>query len=148
MPGLIPGSTQASPNTPNEYGIYPGDKNYASETLAAVSREQWEDYQNRFFPIEDMLFSMLVPGYVRAQGAEGLSSVGNTYQNSLNAAERESREYGLSYSPQEQQSLDRQAQLRQGLSEVDMYNRSAEDARNRQMGVLGGGLRQSITVGG
>lgn len=131
---------------PNSFGISSGDKNYAAKTNAAIRRADWERYKSQVRPIEDRLISQYNNPELRQMGIQGArDQVAKAFQNSGNAFEDRLSSYGLTLSPQQRQSYERQQNLAFGLADVNAGNRANRAFENRDQQIMtGGGQRYGL----
>lgn len=118
-------------------------KHKAANTRAWLARQEWSDYQARFAPREQELLQR-----VSKEGAidELNSRLGSIHVDTKRAFDANqssvdmmNQRYGVTPSPDVQQSQNRQSSISQSLSEVDAINRTRDSISSRNMNVVGGG---------
>ena len=110
----------------------------ASDTLAAISREQWNDYRARFIPLENKLIDAYDNPDLRQErmdAATGYAAV--SADNAQGVAERQMSRYGLN---NDSQAGQREAGLAKTTSIVDAQNTSRDQMNARDQLLLAGGL--------
>jgi len=144
------GLNQTASSASNAFGIDPGDKNYASKIRAAIARADWNRYKQTVRPIEDRLISMYDNPQMRQSGiATARQHVERAFQGGGRAFEDRLASYGLSLSPAQKQSYDRQRNLSYGLADVNAANRANRAFDNRDMRIMtGSGQRYGLQGGG
>lgn len=135
-----------SPGAVNSFGYSDRDKNYASNTRAAISRADFERYKQQVRPIEDRLISLYDNPELRQSGIQNArSGVAKAFRNSDNAFEQRLAGYGLSLNPAQRQSYQRQQNLAYGLADVNAANRANRAFDNRDMQIMtGSGQRYGL----
>lgn len=104
-----------------------------SEQLAEIYRSQYQDYKDRFRPVEDILFGFTDPSFAQNLGNEAVGDFTKAYENGEQAAARQMQGYGLSLSPERQRLSNR----RQDLGEIQAYNQTKRGAEDLGQSVLG-----------
>ena len=124
----------------NSLGVrYDADR-YAQDTQTAMARDQWQSYLSMFMPIEDNLIQYATdirnPG-LAAERAVGV--VDQAFDANAGAQERRRRAYGIKLTGDEQQAVDRRANLDESLATVQAANTSRDMTLSRQRQVMGAG---------
>ena len=133
-----------------------------AKVTGELTRKQWEDYQNRFVPIENRVMNMTsynspwlvtreinqaIGGKVMdlAPGGTGTGSAtwDSGYVNRALDASRDSQErsfarYGIAPNAQQRQALDRQSALTQSTAVVDAANRIRQRISERNQSIAQG----------
>lgn len=122
---------------------------YAADTYAKITREQYQDWKNRFYPKQQELMEMATNGQLLR---DQLGRVDQNNQNSLAAAKQATdnrmARMGVATS---QNANDNSQGLRMALMTAGTENGLREQEQTRQMGILTGadaGLREAIKTGG
>ncbi|MCE9955578.1 MULTISPECIES: hypothetical protein [Aeromonas] len=122
---------------------------YAADTYAKITREQYQDWKNRFYPKQQELMEMATNGQLLR---DQLGRVDQNNQNSLAAAKQATdnrmARMGVATS---QNANDNSQGLRMSLMTAGTENGLREQEQSRQMGILTGadaGLREAIKTGG
>ena len=116
----------------------PKPDTYASDTFAAVTRQQWADYVNNFIPIENKLISYATdPGVVTDAMKQASTDVTNSFGAQQAATDRRLKGLGVALSPDEQAASNRQFSLSKSLADVQAQNVAGDLTRQRQQGILG-----------
>lgn len=136
--GLLSGMSE------NSFGV-PQFRNpeYATQTLAALRRAEWQDYQNRFQPVEDILFGFVQPERAQQVGASAQAQFNQGFARSQDAQQRQLQGLGLQMTPE----MQRINQQRQALGQVQAYNQAARGTQDLGNVVLGLGTRGRIGGG-
>lgn len=119
-------------------GTNPGDKNYAANTFANLTREQWQRYITEIVPYEDKLIDYATdPTVVSDAMSEASLDVNRVFDLQKGTNERRLRGLGLTLSADEARVSDRLTGLARGLADVDAQNRARDQVRARQDAILG-----------
>ena len=109
----------------------------ASDTLAGISREQWEDYKTRYLPLEHQLIAAYGNPADRARlESEAVGLTGRSFDTAAGVGARTLSRMGVSYDP----SRDRGFGLRRVAAEVDALNMTRQHMKGRDELLLSGGL--------
>lgn len=124
----------------NSFGIKPNSRTYASDTMAAIARRDWERYKETFMPLEDYLFQYINnPGYRQGVVTENLQNFNSAFDSAQMGNQRNLERYGLQLSPDETQSQQRMASLQKGLGQVESINRTNRILKDQEYQILGAG---------
>ena len=122
---------------------------YAADTYAKITREQYQDWKNRFYPKQQELMELATNGQLLR---DQLGRVDQNNQHSLAAAKQATdnrmARMGVATS---QNANDNSQGLRMSLMTAGTENGLREQEQSRQMGILTGadaGLREAIKTGG
>lgn len=122
---------------------------YAADTYARITREQYQDWKNRFYPKQKELMDLATNGQLLK---DQLGRVDANSANSLQAAQQETANrnarMGVSANPA---ANDNSQSLRMSLMTAGTENGLREQEQARQMGILTGadaGVRDAIKTGG
>ena len=127
----------------NMFGIGENDPEFATRTLAALRRAEWDDYQTRFRPVEDILFGFVQPVRAQQVGASAQAQFNQGFDRSQDAQQRQLQGLGLQMTPE----MQRINQQRQALGQVQAYNQAARGTQDLGNVVLGLGTRGRIGGG-
>ena len=94
------------------------------ERMALISRKQWEDYLNRFAPLEDQLIASKMTADPKNSVAEAARNVENSFNAAFGTRERNASRYGLNQSPEVKAALHSQALLDKSTAMADAKNRT------------------------
>lgn len=119
---------------------------YAQDMRAYLRREEYEDLQRRFYPVEDQLISD-VSG--RDQLDERLASVraknSKYYELAKSSADTKRQRYGVTLSNEEKTANNNEMQAQQALSDMTARNNTRTHIYDRNLNVIGGsGARQAL----
>ncbi|CAI1616951.1 Uncharacterised protein [Serratia quinivorans] len=121
----------------------------AADTYARLIREQYADWQNRFYPKQKELMGLATSGQLMN---DQLSRADANTQQTLNTAQvgqqNQMARYGVAQSPT---GGDNSLGLRSALATAGAKNGIREGEADRQMNILTGGsasLRQQMNIGG
>jgi hypothetical protein len=121
----------------------------AADTYARLIREQYADWQNRFYPKQKELMGLATSGQLMN---DQLSRADANTQQTLNTAQvgqkNQMARYGVAQSPT---TGDNSLGLRSALATAGAKNGIREGEADRQMNILTGGsasLRQQMNIGG
>ena len=111
---------------------------YASDTFAALTRQQWADYTKNFIPIENQLIDYATdPTQVTTAMQRGISGVQSSFANQQAMTARQLKGRGVTLNPDEQAAANRERNLSQSLAEVGTANIAGQMTLARQRGILG-----------
>jgi hypothetical protein len=111
----------------------------ASDTYAQISREQWEDYKNRFIPLEDRLLNAYDNQDMKQQRlADVTKSANAASDNAVYAGKRQLARYGLNYG--DQKGIVREAGLLKATNAIDAQNNNRGLMAERDEALLSGGV--------
>jgi len=122
----------------NPYGLNPGSKTYASDTYAAMTRQQWANYVSTFVPLENQLIQYATdPNVVSNNMAEASRDVNASFDAQEGAFQRRMRGLGVTLDADQQQARQRQTGLTRALADVNAQNAAGYTTRMRQQSILG-----------
>lgn len=123
----------------------------ASEKRAALQREQWQDYQNRFQPVEDQIIDIAgkdgmhttlnTVGVVNAQ--RGVNTAFDSAQQDFNL--NRSR-YGYSLSDAQAQSQKSSGDMARASSMANETNTAKQWDSDRRNAIMSGGLSSASST--
>lgn len=121
----------------------------AADTYARLIREQYADWQNRFYPKQKELMGLATSGQLMN---DQLARADANTQQTLNTAQvgqqNQMARYGVAQAPT---AGDNSLGLRAALETAGAKNGIREGEADRQMNILTGGsasLRQQMNIGG
>lgn len=127
----------------------PPASTYASDTYAALTRDQWANYVSTFVPIENQLIKYATdPNKPLENMAEASRDVNAAYDAQVGATERRLSGLGVSLSPDEQAAQQRSFGLSKSLADVGAQNVAGAMTRARQQSILGNPAPQGATQPG
>jgi hypothetical protein len=110
----------------------------ASDTFAALTRDQWRTYVNTFVPIENQLIDYATnPQNVSEAVAEAGQDVADSYAAQEGATARRLAGLGVSLNADEQAAQKRSFSLSKSLADVGARNMARDLTVQRQRSVLG-----------
>jgi hypothetical protein len=110
----------------------------ASDTLAAINREQWDDYKARFIPRENQLIDAYDNPALRQERMDAATGyAASSADSAQGVAARQMSRYGLN---NDSQAGQREAGLTKTASIVDAQNTSRDQMNARDQLLLAGGL--------
>ncbi len=113
----------------------------ASDKMARITRDQWEDYKRRFQPYEDRLAAAYANGGLLEGERERIpTAVNQSFDSMRGIADRGLSRYGITSSADETNARDRSMGLNKSLASVDAYNTLYRVADERQDKLMTGGL--------
>jgi hypothetical protein len=132
----------------NQYGVDTGSKNYAGDTYAALTREQWANYVSTFVPIENQLIQYATDPNKPMEAMAGASKdVNAAYTAQQGATDRQLKGLGVSLNADEQAAQTRSFGLSKSLADVGAQNVAGALTRDRQQSILGNPAPQSAQTG-
>lgn len=121
----------------------------ASDTYAALTREQWANYVSTFVPIENQLIEYATdPNKPLENMAEASRDVNAAYTAQQGATQRRLRGLGVSLTEDEQMAQERSFGLSKSLADVNAQNIAGAVTRDRQAAILGNPAPKSSGMGG
>lgn len=139
------GGGSQPPGTTNAYGYNTGSKTYASDTAAAITRQQWADYVGTFIPIENSLIKYATdPGVVTEAMAEASQDVNSAFDAQQGATGRRLAGLGVTLSGDEQEAQTRSTGLMRSLADVQGQNLARDLTTQRQQSILGNPAPQGV----
>jgi hypothetical protein len=145
MAGLasILGATRAG--SPNIFGVDRNSKSYASDSYAAMTRQQWADYISTFVPIENQLIDYAMNANTpRDAMAEASRDVSSAFDAQEASTARRLKGLGVVLSPEEQAAQKRSFGLAKSLADVGAQNTARDLTTRRQQSVLGNPAPQGV----
>jgi len=117
----------------------------ASDTFAALTREQWADYQNTFVPLENQLIQMATdPEAANRAMADASQNVNDAFAAQEGATGRRLRGLGLQLTPEQQTASTRATALSKSLTDVQAQNTARDLTVQRQQQILGNPAPQGV----
>lgn len=111
---------------------------YASDTYAALTRQQWADYVANFVPIENTLIKYAtdtsLPGQAMAQASQNVDAA---FDQAQGDTQRKLAGMGVTLSADEQAAQAKSFGLSKSLADVGAQNLAGGAVRARQAGILG-----------
>ena len=122
--------------------------NTASQTFAALTRQQWLNYVNTFVPIENQLIDYATnPNTVSGAMANASTDVQNAYAAQQGQTDRRLAALGTSLTPDEQAAQQRSFGLSKSLADVQAQNTARDLTRQRQQSILGNPAPDVVSLG-
>ncbi len=132
-----PDSIQSQPEAPTTEDLKVDYNGKYDDTMAAISRQQWEDYIKRFQPVEDELIKLATSGELldnQLERNENIAAKNLTQANQQAVAA--TAKYGLSDRRTSQQKNN--LEMNNALSLASMNNNSREAVADLQRGIMTG----------
>lgn len=113
--------------------------NYAADTYARLTRENWYTYLNELgVPQENKLLKYATdPAVVSNAMTEASQDVNQSFDRMAGITDQRIRSLGLSLDADEQQAVTRSTGLARSLADVGAQNRVRDMTRARQQSILG-----------
>ena len=122
----------------NPYGFNPGSKTYASDSYAAMTRQQWANYVSTFVPLENQLIKYATdPSVVSNAMAEASRDVNFSFDAQQGSLDRRMRAMGVTPDNDQQAVQKRNTGLSRALADVNAQNVAGYTTRQRQQSILG-----------
>ena len=136
--GLTTTPSAYNPASVNMFGFDPNSKDYASNTFAALTRQQWADYVSNYIPYENKLIEYATdPGVVSDSMAEASSDVNTAFDRIGNVNNMRLKGLGLTLNADEQHASDRSLGLARAAADVQAQNSARDVTRARQQSIMG-----------
>lgn len=123
----------------------------ASDILAGVTREMWEDYKKRFFPLEEQLMGMTTykdPSLMEREVEKGQGRVEATFGSLWDTAVRRASSYGQSWDAAQYQANLNAHRLDKTAALADAANRIREKIMERDREIATGASTAEKTYPG
>ena len=121
-------------------------KTSASDTFAALTRQQWDDYLTNFVPIEDMMIQYATdPQVVTDAVMNARSDVDQSFDAQAGISERRNRGLGITLNADEQRAADPAVQSALANNEALAY-REPDGDRDYEHAVLVAELARRIRL--
>ena len=135
-------SPVALSNMYTQYGVDPNGDKRAQELSAAITRQQFNDYQARFMPYLQQLNNMVSPAAVKEQQSEWTNNVMQQYQTApqqgFGLTQRNLARYGAAQDPRVASSGMRTSQIDAAANAVAQINSGNQQIKDRGMVLLSG----------
>lgn len=136
--GLAPGASGVRAWAHKTLGGGSAPSTTATDTYAALTRQQWQDYVKNFVPFENKLINYATdPNVVTDAMSSASQDVNGAFDRQAGATGRRLAGLGLSLNPDEQHAADRSLGLSRSLADVQAQNSTRDVTRARQMAVIG-----------
>lgn len=123
----------------------PGSSTYASDTLAAITRQQWADYVSTFIPIENQIIKYATdPAVVSNAMSEASQNVNQAFDAQAGATQRNLKGLGVTLSEDEKAAQTRSMGLARSLADVGGQNVARDLTTQRQQSILGNPAPQGV----
>lgn len=115
------------------------EKQQSNYELAKISRDQWEDYKQRFMPVEKRLASQIGTqsafdaGFAKRQ-------IPQAFAMQQQALGRDFARLGVTATPEQQAAMDQNLALQRASALVGSANAARLGAEDRDMAILSGGM--------
>lgn len=138
-------------NVPTIYGGIQGNvapqsarpANFAQQTFAALTRQQWDDYLRNYVPIENELINYATdPNQVQNAVLNARTAVDQSFDVQAGIQQRQLRGLGVTLAPDEQRAVERSTGLARSLADVSAANLTTQRVTDRQRSVLGAPVPQ------
>ncbi len=115
-----------------------GNGTSASDTFAAITRQQWSDYVNTFVPIENQLIKYATdPNTVSNAMSDASGDVNKAFDAQQGVTQRHLQGLGVNLSPDEQAAQTKATGLARSLADVGAQNTARDLTTQRQQSILG-----------
>lgn len=106
----------------------------ADSKAANITRQQYQDYIDRYVPLEDMLIDRIGnQEYQREQVGNAVNSSGMAYLSGMKTARRDLARYGVNMDATESAAFDRKAGMGDVLSKVSAANTTRRDLEQQDI---------------
>lgn len=132
-----------APANTNLYGFDRNSGTYASDTFAALTRDQWAQYVSTFVPIENKLIQYATDPNQPVQAMAGAhQDVDQAFTAQEGATQRRLHGLGVTLGGDEQAAATRATGLSHGLADVNAQNVARDLTVQRQQSILGSPVPQ------
>lgn len=123
-----------------------GPSTFASDTFAAVTRDQWANYVDTFIPIENKLIKYATdPTVVSDAMSDASKGVNSAFDAQQGATQRRLQGLGVQLSDDEKAAQTRSMGLTRSLADVQAQNTARDLTTQRQQSILGSPAPQGGT---
>lgn len=127
-------------------GIDLNSSHYASDTFAAITRQQWADYVGTFVPIENQLIKYATDPNVVKEAMSGASEdINQAFDAQEGATQRRLKGLGVQLSPEEQAAQTKSTGLARSLADVGGQNVARDLTTQRQQSIMGNPAPQGVS---
>ena len=113
---------------------------FASRVQGKLARRRFDEYMDRFAPIEKQLADRATSGEYLKEGLFSASEmVGQSFESGREQRQRSLSRRGASMSGQQAQSAERQSNIAEAKAEVNARNTVRRRERDRKMRLMAGG---------
>jgi hypothetical protein len=111
----------------------------ADSSAAYITRQQYQDYIDRYVPLEDTLIDRIGnQEYQREQVGNAVQSSGMAYQSGMKTARRDLSRYGVNMNPTETTSFERKAKMGETLSKISAANTTRQELEQQDINMAFG----------
>lgn len=136
--GGLSGFSNLSHDWKRAFGKKPGGSTIAADTFAALTRQQWADYQKDIIPYENKLIEFANDAEAPNEAmARAQATIGQAFDNQQTNTSDRLRGLGLTLNADETQAFGRSSALARSAAEVHAMNTAGEQTRSLQRAVLG-----------
>ncbi len=123
----------------NSLGVRYDSDDYAVRTHARITRKEWQDYQDRYFPIENDLISMYDSPELRMRETQRASDqVTKAFDKVPEQQDRFLRGLNVTLTPEQQKARERSHGLSKSLADVSARNTTLNDLEDRDYQIATG----------
>lgn len=116
-----------------------GSDKYAQKTRADIYRAQWNDYKERFSPLEDMLINNVTSGErLDTALAKGGTALNQQFNLADGTFQRNNSRYGIGLTPTQQSQHETRLGLTKAATEANMRNSTRRSVADRNMSLMTG----------
>lgn len=125
--------------------VNPKSDEFASRTMQAIYRAEWEDYMKRYAPYEDKLTGLVGNQDLQNQMLERANTnVDQAFGLADAAYKNRMASYGTQQNGLEKQTYDRSMKLAQTAAKVGTRNSLRDQMRDTENQILAGGLSDTL----
>lgn len=136
MPNLT-NIEQLQQKNPQGHFVDPAKK--PDETLASLSRAEWEDWKSRFMPRLDSLVQHAQSGdLTQVNQQQAVDAMGRSFGIQRETQQRHLGDLGIQMSERQQAAHDRRMGVQEAAATASVKNQSAIAGKDRDMKVLAG----------
>jgi hypothetical protein len=124
----------------NQYGVDGGSETAANDLSAAITRQQFDDYQARFSPYLSKLNGMVSDDAIAQQQKDWTNQImgQNTQQQGFGMSMRNQQRYGGAIDQRAQGFGLRQSAIDDAANKVSQVNQMNNDVKDRAMVLMSG----------
>ncbi len=124
----------------NYLGVDTGARNFADLTQAALGRREFNNFLSGGYLdlLRQNLGEVDNAGYLNRRRADARSTAASQFQRGLDQRDQAIRSYGIALTPDQQSVMEKSDRINAALTDVDAFNRTTQQVRDRDWMLLTG----------
>lgn len=109
----------------------------ADQTMAQITREQWDDYQNTFVPLENELIAQVQSNdEIEQDATESMRLTNAAFDSAQGVQDRALQSTGTQLDPTQRKALSRRMKLRRAAAVAGAANTTRRAGKDRRLGQM------------